>query len=200
VLPAVVIEAGRKDLDLRWSWTQAERAADTPDAYVLWTHVVSLQETLGDDPERRLHAVEAAMSAAADVNADDLDRARLQLSAARVKLLLGHWNVAVEHARAAAMFFLNDDPSGLDTLEAVSMVAELTQYVIDERPALKFLREAATTGHPPLMAAHAEALMHKSRWNEALPILEELVDGTTDPDMLDRLKSELERARNEASV
>ena len=200
VLPAVVEDAGRHDLDLRWSWTQAERARDEADAYVLWTHVVSLQEHLGDEPDRRLRAVEAAMGSAADVNADDVDRARLELSAARVKRVMGHWNVAVEHARTAAIYFLEHQPTGIEVLEAVASVAELTQYVIDERPALRLLREAADTGHPPLMAAYAEALMYKSRWHDALPILERLVDGTTDPDMLERLQSELERARTEASI
>ena len=200
VLPAVVEDTGRHDLDLRWSWHQADKNMDEADAYVLWTHIVSLQERLGDEPERRLRAVEAAMGAAADVNADESDRARLELSAARVKRAMGHWNVAVEHARLSASFFLNEDPTGFEAIEAVASVAEMTQYVIDERPALRLLRDAAQTGHPPLMAAYAEALMYKSRWNDALPILEHLVDGTTDPDMLERLKSELDRARTEASV
>ena len=200
VMPAVVDGTGRRDLDLRWTWSQAESADDEVEAFVLWSHVVALHETVGGEPEDRLHAVEAALAAAEDMNAPEKDRAGLQLSMARVKRLMGHWNVAVEHARAAATYFLRADPAGFQALEAVASVAELTQYVIDERPALKLLREAAATGEPPLMAAYAEALMHKGRWVEALPVLEELVQATTDPEMLERLENELQRARTEASA
>ena len=200
VMPAVVDGTGRRDLDLRWTWSQAESVDNEPEAFAVWRRVVALQESVGDKPERRLHAVEAALAAADGVDAAERDRAELQLSMARVKRVMGHWNVAVEHAREAASYFLRVDPAGFEALEAVASVAELTQYVIDERPALRLLREAAETGEPPLMAAYAEALMHKGRWHEALPVLEELVAGATDPEMLERLKSELQRARTEASV
>ncbi len=200
VLRIVAEETGRRDLDLRWSWMQTEEERSPEDAHVLWAHIVALQEALGDDIERRQHAVDAAMAAASDVNADSSDVAALELSAARVKRAMGHWNVAVEHASNAARHYLALAPRGVETLEAVATIAELTQYVMDERPPLRLLRQAAETGVPPLMAAYAEALMHKSRWHDAMPILEELVDGTSDPEMLERLRGELARARSEVAL
>jgi hypothetical protein len=163
-------------------------------------HLVSLQEELGDEIEKRQLAVESAMGAAADAGVDASNMASLQLSAARVKRAMGHWNSAVEHAREAAQYYLAIDPAAKQTLEAVATVAELTQYVMDERPALRLLSEAADTGVPSLMAAYAEALMDKSRWHDAMPILEKLVDGTSDPEMLERLRGELARARQEVIV
>lgn len=197
LMPVLVDKAQDFVLELRWVERAARRARTPREAVPLLLRVVELQELVGTEGDYRVRTTESALGTANEAGASAEVRAELQLAAARAKMSVGHWNSAVQHASDCARAFLRVAPGASRCFEATALVAELAELVIDERPALEVLQEAAATGLPAHRAALGRALVKLERWNEAITVLENLID-QVDPrsGLSERLASDLEVARS----
>ena len=200
ILPRIAESAGRPDLHLRWLERRVKHIHSPSEAVVVWKLIVELQEQAQIPVAERMEAVDQALSTGRIVGISPSELAGLEVRAAASRAALGQWERAMEHALSGATQLLQRAGGSTQTMHALRVVEQVSRDVRDDAKAFAVLHRGAELGGARERLLYGRALARTQRWNQAIPVLEQLTEAPEEltAEELDEVREELARAYRRA--